>query len=432
LVAENGAVLYKKGFGLANMEWSIPNEANTKHRLGSISKQFTGMLIMQLVEADKLDLHVPVTTYLTDYPKGNGDIITIHHLLTHSSGIPNYTSFPNFRSLQRDYYSPKDFVKTFADSTLNFIPGSQFSYSNSGYFLLGAIIEEVTGRTYEQALQDNIFTPLKMNNSGYDHHNTILKNRATGYEKSGKSFINAPFIDMSLPYAAGSLYSTVEDLYLWDKALYTNQLLSTENMDLVFTPYIDGYAFGWGVGKRLIGNKTDSVIVHSHQGGINGFNTIITRIPSDKNLVVLLNNTGGAPLSEMKNAINGILYGTAYKMPTKSLATELMDIILEKGIKAGIKAFNTLKKSDTYSLDEYVMNTVGYQFLQDDKVKEAIAVFKLNVQEFSASANAYDSLGEAYMKDGNKQLAIKNYKKSVELNANNPNAIEMLKVLEAK
>ncbi len=147
LVAENGNILYKKGFGLANMEWNIPNKANTKHRLGSISKQFTGMLIMQLVEAGKLDLHVPITTYLTDYPKENGDKITIHHLLTHSSGIPNYTSFTNFRSLQRDYYSPKDFVKTFADSTLNFNPGAQFSYSNSGYFLLGAIIEKLTGKT---------------------------------------------------------------------------------------------------------------------------------------------------------------------------------------------------------------------------------------------------------------------------------------------
>ena len=147
LVAENGNILYKKGFGLANMEWNIPNKANTKHRLGSISKQFTGMLIMQLVEAGKIVLDFPVTTYLTDYPKENGDKITIHHLLTHSSGIPNYTSFTNFRSLQRDYYSPKDFVKTFADSTLNFNPGAQFSYSNSGYFLLGAIIEKLTGKT---------------------------------------------------------------------------------------------------------------------------------------------------------------------------------------------------------------------------------------------------------------------------------------------
>ncbi len=271
-----------------------------------------------------------------------------------------------------------------------------------------------------------------MNNSGYDHHRTILKNRANGYEKNGKSFINAPFLDMSLPYAAGSLYSTVEDLYLWDQSLYTNQLLSKENMDLVFTPYIDGYAYGWGIGKELIGNKSDSTLVNEHQGGINGFHKIISRIPSDKNLVVLLNNTGGAPLSEMKNAINGILYGTAYKMPKKSLAIELMNIILEKGIQSGIEEFNKLKTSDTYSLIEDDMNTIGYQFLQGEKVKEAIAVFQLNVQEFSASANAYDSLGELYMKDENKQLAIKNYKKAVELNADNPNAIEMLKVLEAK
>ncbi|PCI94921.1 MAG: serine hydrolase [Flavobacteriales bacterium] len=432
LVSENGKVIYKKGFGMANMEWDIPNEANTKHRLGSISKQFTGMLIMQLVEAGKLKLDVPITTYLTDYPKETGNTITLHHLLTHSSGIPNYTSFKDFRAIQRDYYSPTEFVKTFADSTLNFKPGEKFSYSNSGYFLLGVIIEKVTGKTYEEVLQDQILTPLNMTNSGFDHHSTILKNRATGYEKYGSTYINAPFLDMALPYAAGALYSTVEDLYLWDQALYTNQLLTKENMELVFTGYLNGYGYGWGIGKQLMGNNSDSSIVNEHQGGVNGFHTIISRNTTDNNLVVLLNNTGGAALNEMKDAIYGILYGTDYKMPTKSLATELMNIILKNGIQSGVDQFNSLKKSEIYSLNENDMNTVGYQFLQDGKVKEAISIFKLNTEEFATSANTYDSLGEAYLKAGNYKLAIKNYKKTLELNSENPNAIEVLKKLEAK
>jgi CubicO group peptidase (beta-lactamase class C family) len=432
LVAENGKVIYKKGFGLANMEWNIPNEPNTKHRLGSVTKQFTSMLIMQLVEAGKLRLDVPITTYLPTYPKTNGDIITIHHLLTHTSGIPNYTSFRSFRTIQRDYYTPEDFIKTFADSTLGFKPGEKFSYSNSGYFLLGVIIEKVTRNKYEQVFQDSILTPLQMNNTGYDHHGAILKNRATGYEKDGNSYINAPFLDMSIPYAAGSLYSTVEDLYLWDQALYTDRLLSPKNMELIFTSYADGYGYGWAVSKKIIGNITDSVTEYGHQGGINGFHTIITRIVTDTNLIVLLNNTGGAPLSKIKNSIESIIYGNAYDFPQKSLANELLKHINKKGIVSGFELFNKLKTDNTYILIEGEMNRLGYQLLGDKKIKEAIVIFKLNVAEFPASANAYDSLGEVYLEDGNKELSLKNYKKAVALNAENPNAIKIIKELEAK
>src|SRR6187551_590822 len=161
LVAEKGKVIYKKGFGLADMEWNIPNQPDTKHRLGSIMKQFTAMLIMQLVEQGKLKLDVPISTYLSDYPKKNGDVITLHHLLTHSSGIPNLTSFPGFtKNISRNSYSPVQLVNLFADSTLQFKPGEKFAYSNSGYMLLGYIIEKVTGKSYEQVLQENIFTPL--------------------------------------------------------------------------------------------------------------------------------------------------------------------------------------------------------------------------------------------------------------------------------
>jgi CubicO group peptidase (beta-lactamase class C family) len=236
LVAEKGKVIYKKGLGLADMEWNVPNQPDTKFRLGSITKQFTSMLIMQLVEQGKLKLDVPISTYLPDYPKKNGEIITIHHLLTHSSGILNMTSFPRFfKDISRNPYSSLQLVNLFADSTLQFKPGERNAYSNSGYILLGYIIEKITGRSYRQVLQENIFTPLNMKNTGYDDYRPLLKNRARGYEKNGRLYLNANFIDMSVPYAAGALYSTVEDLYLWDQALYGNQLLRKENMDLLYT-----------------------------------------------------------------------------------------------------------------------------------------------------------------------------------------------------
>lgn len=432
LVAEKGNVIYKKGFGLADMEWNIPNQPDTKHRLGSITKQFTSMLIMQLVEQGKVKLDVPISTYLPDYPKKNGDVITLHHLLTHSSGTPNMTSFPGFaKNISRNSYTPVQLVNLFADSTLQFKPGERFEYSNSGYILLGYIIEKVTGKSYEQVLQENIFTPLNMTNSGYDHHGTLLKNRANGYEKNGRHYVNADFLDMSVPYAAGSLYSTVEDLYRWDQALYGNQLLQKENMDLLFSKHISSggghYSYGWGVGEMSLGNSTERKATVGHSGGINGFNTQLTRILSDKSFIVLLNNTGGAPLDQMTNSIAAILYDKPYDLPKKSVAFSLADRMEKDGLAAALAYYDEIKASTGYYLNENEMNGTGYQLLKSGKVKEAAAIFKLNTLAFPKSSNTFDSYGEALMVLGNKKEAIENYKQSVRLNPGNENGLKILK-----
>ena len=435
LVADNGKVIYKKGFGMANMEWDIPNASDTKHRLGSITKQFTAMLILQLAEADKLDLQAPITTYLPDYSKANGDKITTHHLLTHTSGIPNYTSFPGFMQNEtRNPYTPEEFVKKFQDKDLEFTPGEKFKYSNSGYFLLGVLIEKLSGKTYEELLHENIFEPLKMDNTGYDHHGEILKKRATGYEKNGSGYENSRYLDMSIPYAAGSMYSTVEDLYLWDQGLYTNKLLSKAYMDMYFKPYISAwgnshYAYGWGVGYNKIGKSKDSIYTIGHGGGINGFNTNISRAPSNKSLVVLFSNTGGAPLNSITRAIYGILNGKDYSMPKKSTADALYAVIEDKGIEAGLAHYNAIKDSELYHTDEGDMNAMGYKLMGAGKTEAAAEVFKLNIEAFPKSSNTYDSYGEALMNLGKTDLAIKNYRKSVELNPNNQNGIDFLKKL---
>ncbi|MFH6993088.1 serine hydrolase [Flavobacterium sp. FlaQc-48] len=436
LIAENGKVILKKGFGSANMEWNIPNQPDTKFRLGSISKQFTAFLIVKLAEEGKIKLDVPISTYLPDYPKANGDKITIHQLLTHTSGIPNYTSSPNFfKDKSRNPYTPEEFVKTFSDLPLEFTPGEKFNYSNSGYFLLGYIIEKISGKTYEQYLQETIFTPLKMVNSGYDHSDVILKNRAAGYEKRGKKITNSAYLDMSIPYAAGSLYSTVEDLYLWDQALYTNQLLSSKSMESLFNSYIKtgkaSYGYGWFISEADNGSS-GKVKVTEHGGGINGFNTIIYRIPSDKNLIVLLNNTGSTGLNEMSASIRAILYNQPFNAPKKSLAFELLDSFSEQGVANGLKTYNKLKNDPTYVILEGDMNRVGYQLLQTGKTKEAIEVFKINAETYPKSGNVYDSLGEAYLTDGNKELAISNYKKAIELDPKNEDGKKALEELLKK
>ena len=435
LVAKDGDVILKKGYGMANMEWDIPNSPNTKHRLGSITKQFTAMLILQLAADGKLDLQAPITTYLPEYPITTGDQITTHHLLTHTAGIPNYTSFPKFiEEDSRDPYSPEEFTKKFQDMELEFTPGERFNYSNSGYFLLGFLVEKLSSKTYEEMLTEHIFSPLGMKDSGFDHHSNILKNRATGYEKNGSEFINAPYLDMSIPYAAGSLYSTVEDLYLWDQALYTNKLLPQKYMDMYFKPYIPAfgsfhYAYGWMTGNEALGNTTDSIAVISHGGGINGFNTQISRSPSDRSLIVLLNNTGGAPLGQITQAILGIINNKSYDLPKASLASKVLEVIETAGIDAGVAFYEKNKDNQDFDVNENEMNQAGYKLLRSNKTKEAIQVFKLNVDAYPNSANVYDSYAEALMKSGDNKGAIENYTKTVEMNPGNINAIDMLKQL---
>ena len=208
LVSDRGKI-YEKGYGLANREWDIPNAPDTKFRLGSITKQFTATLILQLVEQGKIKLDGHITDYLPDYRKDTGDKVTIHNLLTHTSGIPSYTERPDYASdISRNTFTPADFVKKYASGDLEFEPGTKFSYDNGGYFILGAIVEKITGKPYEQVLKERIFDPLGMSDTGFDHLETILPKRATGYSKNPTGFVNSSYVDMSVPYAAGSLYSS--------------------------------------------------------------------------------------------------------------------------------------------------------------------------------------------------------------------------------
>lgn len=433
LVAEEGKIIYKKGFGMANMEWNIPNSPDTKFRLGSVTKQFTAMLIMQLVEDGKLKLHIPITTYIPDYPKDQGEKITIHHLLTHTSGIPNYTDQPSFISIMRNPITPIDLIKTFWNLPLEFEPGAKFKYSNSGYIVLGYIIEKVTGKTYEEMLKEMIFEPLGMKNSGYDHTADIIPKRASGYNKIGTEYFNSQYLDMSVPYSAGSLYSTVEDMYLWDQALYTNKLLSEKYLEKIFTPYskppfADGYGYGWGLSKKYFDSLKDTLNIVTHGGTINGFNSIILRITNSKDLIVLLNNTGVTKLNEMSDKIIDILYDQPYEMPKKPLLVNFSEIMKEKGIDEAANFYNK-KIEEGEKIPEMLMNLFGYNYLNKKQYKEAIEIFKLNIKAYPESYNVYDSYGEALIAAGDKEEAIKNYKKSIEINPKNINGIEKLREL---
>ena len=433
LVAEDGKVIYKKGLGLANMEWNIPNTPETKFRLGSITKQFTATLIMQLVEQGKVKLDGKISDYLPDYRKDVGDKVTVHQLLNHTSGIPSYTGLPGFfQDVSRNPYTVGAFVKKYASNDLEFEPGSKFSYNNSGYFLLGAIVEKATGKSYEQVLKEKIFDPIGMKNTGYDHFDTLIERRATGYQKTPDGYINAPYLDMSIPYAAGSMYSTVDDLYLWDQALYTDRLLSAQSKELMFKPNLENYAYGWTIRKTSFDEK---IPVITHGGGINGFTTTIVRFPGQRHLIVMLDNTaGGSNIDRIAAELAKILYNQPHVLPKMSIAEAMFKTVGEKGLDAAIAQYRELKpkQSDVYDFSEEELNRLGYQLLGARKVDEAIEILKLNVEAYPAAFNAYDSLGEAYMTSGNKDLAIANYRKSLELNPKNTNATQMLSRLESK
>jgi CubicO group peptidase (beta-lactamase class C family) len=443
LVADNGKVIFKKGYGDANKEWNIPNTPDTKFRLGSITKQFTATLVLQLVEEGKIRLDGKVADYLPEYPKPMGEKITIHHLLTHSSGIPNYTGFPNFRrELSKLTSAPADFIKVFWNLPLDFEPGSKFSYSNSGYFLLGVILEKVTGKSYARLLDEKIFKPLGMANSGYDVSGTVIPKRAAGYQKLGGKFINAELIDMSTPFSAGALYSTVEDLFLWDRALEGDKVLSSKSKALIFEPRIrtsissgslERYGYGWFIGNEPVGSSGDSIFAISHGGSINGFNALIGRFPGTQSLIVLLNNTGSAPVGAIAQGILGILYDKPYGGAVRSIADVMRETIDQSGsVSAAARFKELLLKRNDYSVSEDEINNLGYEYLQAGKLSEAIAVFKLNVEAFPKSSNVYDSLGEAYAAAGEKDLAIKNYEISVQLNPKSEGTLEALKKLKAK
>lgn len=426
LVAKNGEVIFKKGYGFANMEFDIPNAPNTVHRVGSITKQFTATVIMQLKEEGKLDVQEKITTYLKNYRKETGSKVKVFNLLTHTSGIPNYTSYPGFWSdSSRNHYKPDQLIEKFCSGDLEFEPGSKFSYSNSGYVLLAKIIEEVTGKTYEENMQERIFDKVGMKNTYLDRPEKIIKNRASGYDKLGVKYRNTAYFNVKNAFGAGDIVSTVEDLYKWDQALYSNLLLTDESKKEMFTPYLSNYGYGWSI------TKVDSITIYSHGGGINGFSAFITRIVDDKNLIVILNNIGTSPTLDISTNITKILYGDNYNYPKKPFASYLHEIILEEGIDAAINTANELLKEekDLFDISERELNALGYTFLGEDKFDVAIAILQLNIDQFPKSFNVYDSMGEAFMVKGDKEKAREYYKKSVELNPQNQNGFDKLKEL---
>jgi len=310
LVARDGKIVFSKGYGMANVELDVPNAPETRFRLGSITKQFTAAAILLLQERGKLNVTDPICKYFDPCPSAWSEV-TIHHLLSHTGGVPNFTSFPDYMPKMMLPVTTTEMIARFKDKPLDFKPGEKWSYSNSGYFLLGAIIEKAAGESYESLLQKNIFDPLKLTGTGYDHFDVILKHRATGYSMSKGKMVNSAFLDMTQPYSAGSLYSTVEDLFRWNEALFGGKVLSTKSFEMMTTPVKNNYAYGLGVETKF--NRK----MITHGGGINGFATFIARFPDEKVTIVVLRNADyGTPgPGRISQDLAAILFGEKYEIP---------------------------------------------------------------------------------------------------------------------
>jgi CubicO group peptidase (beta-lactamase class C family) len=274
-----------------------------------MTKQFTALLVLQFVNDDKLRLDGHISDYLPYYRSDTGKRITVSELLSHTSGIPNFITLPGFLDgpASRTHYTTREFAQKFCSGDLRFEPGTKFEYSNSGYFLLGAILEQVSAKSYETLLQERVFQPLGMNDSGYAHSETILPHRASGYERSPSGMQNARYYDMSIPFAAGALYSTVGDLYLWDQALYGEQLLPARLRDLLFKPNLDNYGYGWGILIPEPGAPYAGESIPMHGGTIFGFQSLIQRIVQHHETIILLDNNDGPKLFEIAQQIRQVL-----------------------------------------------------------------------------------------------------------------------------
>ena len=340
LVMQHDKIVLKKAYGLADREWNIQNTAETKFRIGSVTKQFTAACILQLIEQGKVSLDDKLSKFIPGFPKG--DSVTIHMLLNHTSGIPSFTELKDFGSYARLSLSKDSMISYFKTRPYDFSPGTKWQYNNSGYFLLAYILEKISGQLYENYLRQNIFDKLGMNNTGVDKLDSVLPMRARGYAKQKNKIINAEFISMEWPFGGGVLYSTVEDLYKWDRALYGTGVISNASKQKMFTPGKSNYGYAMII---------DSLETHPrtwHNGSIPGFQSNISRYVNDDACIIVLSNmaislSNTLPITDVvAEGLADIIFELPYETPYVHKEIKIDPALLDRYV-GKYKAFLTLE-----------------------------------------------------------------------------------------
>jgi CubicO group peptidase (beta-lactamase class C family) len=432
LVAENGQVIYKSAFGLANREWQIPNGTDTKFMIGSVSKPITALLMLIQVQKGLIELDKTIADYVPDFSEKNGRKITIRQLLSHTSGIPNYDIIKDFfPRISRQSFNREAYIQLYKDSTLAFEPGTKHYYSSWGYFTLGYIMEKVTGKSYAQLMKEDIFDKLGMSSSGSYLHTQIVEKRATGYEYTLDGYTSADFRDQSNAMGTGDLYSTVEDLFKLHLSLSNNTLLNKKLTDEMFTPGMRPaqYGFGW-FNKQFKYTEKDSVSSNFHLGMTDGFLSFLIRVPSTNSMIVILCNSKPTDFFGICGNLMKVLYGkpVVIKQPVHKAMEK---IIATKGAKEAVEAYKTMKKDSTqYYIDWIQMNFLGEQLFTLKRYDDARVICENNAAEFPKYDLVLITLAKTYQELGRKEDAIIWYKKTLAINAGYEEAKNRLKELE--
>lgn len=424
LVTQNSKPIYKNAFGFADKNNNRMLNESSVFYLASVSKQFTAMAVMILKEQKKLSYNDKLSSYFPEFPN-YADSVTIKQLMTHTSGIANHYRLGIYKKGLTNNDVKEVLVK---QEQLDFTQGDKYSYSNGGYVLLALIVEKVSGMPFHKFMEANIFKPLEMNNTlVYDESAPKIENRAVGYNQSGELDDYEIFTT-----GAGGIFSTIDDLHLWDQALYSEKLIPKTTLEEAFTraKLNDGesinYGYGWGVSEKN-GRK-----VVQHSGGLNGYRTFIKRNLYNKSGYIILTNHGNASEnSAIIDALDDILDDKSYTLPKIPISNKMAKMLKSNDVTSVMKNIRKMFDSepDKFEENESGINGLGFSYLGKQDFEKALAVFKFNIDYNPSSSNVYDSFGEALLASGDSLQSIINYKKSLELNGNNTNAIDVLKGL---
>lgn len=398
LISTAGEALLERGYGFANKEWQMPNDGRTRHRVGSITKSFTAALVVQLAEEGKLDLDQSIGDYLADDPR---PAITLRQLLTHTDGIPSYTWSASFwqGGAAAVPLTAKEFVREYCSALPDFPSGDRYRYGNSGFSILGAIIEAVTGKTFAAVLREKLLDPAGMSDSGVESVMALLRRRADGYERTVGGYRHADPIPMPL-FAAGSMVSTAEDLLRWDQALYRNDVLSAGVRQILLESRpgaVEGtFAYGWNVGELTLEADAKPLRYTSTNGEINGFNALLLRLLDGRHTIVLLNNTGETQLVTMAENILRVLYDLPVAEPEPRLIDRFFEQLATGSVSEAVEFYRSQRASnpDDYLFFPWPVRMLGQQMLREGKTALAATLLELNAETHPADARTQQLLAE--------------------------------------
>jgi len=427
LVARGGRIVYAKAFGLANKDLAVPNTLNTRFELASVSKLFTGVGFMRLVEKGLVGLEDPVVRHLPRFPFG--DKVKIIHLLTHTSGLPEFFENPKLQGLFPSLRSIDDFLPmTFEQKLKSDAPGKAFAYNSAGFHVLGAIIERVSGRSFKDYIRDEILRPCGMSETSLATLEDVVPNRAVGYVKNSLGVFKTNAYYLIPDIAAAGIQVTAGDLLKFDRALTEGKLLSPAILERMTVPFLEK---NWGIVWRLA--DIDGRKIAYHGGETGGVSAMFRRyLEDDLTLIVLSNyHRAARPVAAV---IEAILFGKPYEMPRPTMPEFLYAYMTGHGGMLPEGAAGKLLEENGYALPAASddLNALGYELMDSGSAEMAIQIFLMNMRLFPKEANPYDSLAEAYEKNGDAVSALRYYRKALEIDPKLTSSKAALERLEKK